>query len=245
MHNQRTLHRSYCVAESQPTLSNVHRGVNFETRSIGLLAEHLSMSLERVGGKGDGGVDMLGWWWIPDLSANMPSVNKRRRIRVLAQCKAEKRKIGPKYLRELEGVLYRHHTIDLLKESRGVVSSNLDGPSQPTSLQDPEPVQLPALGVFISESPFTQAAILHAQSSSIPLFLLHLPPEEEELFIGTSESLFATLVWNRALAGNNGLLGGQMEVRWERSGSGPPRLTLWWQNIRLPNWIPPKGDDHS
>lgn len=233
--NRQRLTRSYCAEEAKSTVSNVHRGVNFETRSIGLLAEHLSMSLERVGGKGDGGVDMLGWWWIPALSMNASPVIKRQRIRVLAQCKAEKRKIGPNYLRELEGVLHRHYTVDLFKDRIG------GGSLPPVALsQDPEPVQVPALGVFISESPFTKAAILHAQSSSIPLLLLHFPPEEGEAPAETSDTSFGTLVWNRALAGDQGLLGGRMEVRWERSGSAPARPSLWWQNEKLPNWTPPQ-----
>jgi hypothetical protein len=46
-------------------LSNVHRGNEFERRSLRLLRQNLSMSLTRVGGKADGGVDLIGWWWLP------------------------------------------------------------------------------------------------------------------------------------------------------------------------------------
>ena len=48
-------------------LSNVHRGAAFEKRSLELLQSTMSMSLTRVGGKSDGGVDLLGWWWLPEV----------------------------------------------------------------------------------------------------------------------------------------------------------------------------------
>ncbi|KAL0958428.1 hypothetical protein HGRIS_000570 [Hohenbuehelia grisea] len=117
----------------------------------------MSMDLRRVGGKSDGGIDLLGWWWLPahvlapeadahfnsdassvdfdaskvdvdasydsglqldsgskqnphpQCSSSKQNVNTRRvRVRVLAQCKAEKQKAGPKYIREMEGVLHRY-----------------------------------------------------------------------------------------------------------------------------------------
>ena len=46
-------------------LSTVHRGTAFEKRALALLTEHLSMSLTRVGGSYDGGIDLIGWWWVP------------------------------------------------------------------------------------------------------------------------------------------------------------------------------------
>lgn len=52
-------------------LSNVHRGTAFEKRALSLLTEHMSMSLTRVGGSHDGGVDLIGWWWVP--SGEKPS----------------------------------------------------------------------------------------------------------------------------------------------------------------------------
>jgi hypothetical protein len=46
-------------------LSTVQRGTAFEYRALALLTKHLSMSLTRVGGSYDGGVDLIGWWWVP------------------------------------------------------------------------------------------------------------------------------------------------------------------------------------
>lgn len=50
-------------------ISTVHRGTAFEKRSLSLLQSTMSMSLNRVGGKADGGVDLLGWWWLPEAGS--------------------------------------------------------------------------------------------------------------------------------------------------------------------------------
>lgn len=127
-------------------LSTVHRGAAFEKRALRLLQANLSMSLNRVGGKSDGGIDLRGWWWLPFTQNAFNDPTHRQRVRVFAQCKAEKKKIGPKHIREMEGVLHRHS-------------------------DDPNPM----VALFISESLFTKEALLRMQSSSIPFFLLHLP----------------------------------------------------------------------
>ena len=46
-------------------LSTVQRGTAFEYRALALLTKHMSMSLAHVGGSYDGGVDLIGWWWVP------------------------------------------------------------------------------------------------------------------------------------------------------------------------------------
>jgi hypothetical protein len=132
-------------------LSSVHRGAAFEKRAMRLLEANLSMSLNRVGGKSDGGIDLRGWWWLPFTPDAFADPTHRRRVRVFAQCKAERKKTGPKYIREMEGSLHGH-------------------------LNDPNPM----VALFISESHFTKEALLRTQSSSIPFFLLHLPSEHED-----------------------------------------------------------------
>lgn len=205
-------------------LPTVHRGTAFEERSLKLLRDNMSMSLRRVGGREDGGIDLLGWWWLPDPSgsANSP----RRRIRVLGQCKAEKKKASPKYVRELEGVLHRflpsihHHWVNPV-----IAPSTLD----------------PVVALLVSESPFTKSTLLRAMSSPIPFFLLHVPPLQESASEIEAEGIenIGMAVWNSALGGTHGVLEGRMEVRWERNlSSGVARPGLWWQRERLSNWTP-------
>ncbi|CDO75003.1 hypothetical protein BN946_scf184965.g5 [Trametes cinnabarina] len=154
-------------------MTTVMKGSNFEERSLGVLREHLSMSLRRVGGKGDGGIDLQGWWWLPveclSLALSSSSIldscgAMRRRIRVIAQCKAEEKKIGPRYIRELEGTVLRHSTNPMRMQT------NLPP-------QSGDPTWDALVGMFISISPFTKASLLLAYSSPIPLALLHLPEE--------------------------------------------------------------------
>lgn len=54
--------------------------------------QRLGMSLRQVGGANDGGVDLRGHWDLPD-----------RRFAVIGQCKAERKALGPRHVRELEG----------------------------------------------------------------------------------------------------------------------------------------------
>ena len=205
-------------------LSTVHRGTAFEERSLKLLRDNMSMSLRRVGGKEDGGIDLLGWWWLPDPSgsANSP----RRRIRVLGQCKAEKKKASPKYVRELEGVLHRFLPS---------IQHRWVNPIMAPSTHDP------VVALLISESSFTQSTLLRAMSSPIPFFLLHVPPSEESASEIEAERIenIGMAVWNSALGGTHGVLEGRMEVRWERElSNGTGRPGLWWERERLSSWTP-------
>ncbi|KAG5644361.1 hypothetical protein DXG03_008658 [Asterophora parasitica] len=198
------------------------------------------MTLRRVGGRSDGGIDLLGWWWLPPLNA--PDTNaSRRRLRVLAQCKAEKKKMSPKYVREMEGVLHRY--LSLSPSISFHAPPNTLG-LQPSSTQF-RPSQYPLVALLISESPFSKSTILRAQSSPVPLFLLHIPPTPAQFDISmpTEEAhdCIGTAVWNPALAGARGLLRGEMEARWERSLDGAGSPGLWWRNVKLKSWTPERG----
>ena len=207
--------------------STVYRGAAFETRSLNVLQAHLSMSLKNVGGKSDGGIDLQGWWWLPPSKHPPPALFTlpgidgipRRRIRILGQCKAEKKKMGPNYVRELEGVLGRHNT---------------------------QPGRSPAVGLLISESAFTRSTVLRAFSSQIPLFLLHLPPEPDQQRAAEDAyeedgkpDLTGSAVWNPALGSEQGLLRGEFSIRWEWSiYTGGGRPGLWWNEEKLTSWVP-------
>lgn len=199
------------------------------------------MSLSRVGGASDGGVDLQGWWWLPALSSPQheqvspptqdshlfASPPARRRLRVLAQCKAHAKKMGPHAVREMEGVLHQYQ-----------YKARPNDPSHSSHLRNTED-QDPyadnnnnegesAVALLISQSPFTRQTILRTMSSSVPFLLLHLPEQEHGPALGTprfpmlennkpGDGGIGTAVWNAALAGPQGPLGGEYEVRWVRT----------------------------
>ncbi|CZT43628.1 uncharacterized protein RSE6_03689 [Rhynchosporium secalis] len=83
----------YASRTSMDAKSTTYVGTHYEyTTQIAL--ERLGMSLKRIGGKSDYGIDLLGTW-------SLPSVNEP--LKVLIQCKAFARKIEPAQARELEG----------------------------------------------------------------------------------------------------------------------------------------------
>ncbi|KDN45583.1 hypothetical protein K437DRAFT_218340, partial [Tilletiaria anomala UBC 951] len=62
------------------------------------------MNLVRSGGAGDKGIDLKGWWKLPSRESSSAQAEN---VRVLVQCKAEAKKLGPRTLRELEGSMHR------------------------------------------------------------------------------------------------------------------------------------------
>lgn len=258
-----------------------------------VLRRGLSMALRRVGGKDDGGVDFVGWWWLPhegpppsghssassSLSSPLSSSGdgdgsaspllRRRRIRVVGQCKAEKKKIGPNYIRELEGVLYRFLTHPPNPESDPhttypcFLAEDDDVVVDPHDVSQPQPP--PTIAVLVSQSAFTKSTVLRANSSPIPFCLLHLPlpspPPTTTTTAGETEAehggeepplsceeqqqqqsagSLGSMWCNPALCGAKGLLRGRMEVRWERDLESA-RPALWWDGSRLPSWVPDLG----
>ena len=237
-------------------------GTDFENRALRCLKDGFSMSMGRIGGPSDGGIDLQGWWWLPPLqglplsedylaasTTNSIEVTElgrgitdagRRRVRVLAQCKAESKPLGPHYIREMEGVLYgylvslvqgsSHHRVVLEGSAIGIGSSQLS--------------QLyPTIGMVVSQSPFTKASIHRAMASSIPLLLVHLPPLGGTEGSGSEQTGMhaASLQWNPALGSESGLLRGNLEIRWERESAGEVeggRPFMYWKGRRLENWIP-------
>lgn len=211
-------------------LSTTHRGTAFEERALHILQQHLSMSLRRVGGKSDGGIDLLGWWWLPPQDSLQVGPEEptapRRRLRVLAQCKAEKKPMGPKYVREMEGVMYRHTHAD--------------------------PADARAVAVLVSESAFTKAAVLRAQSSPVPFLLLQFGPVPSETVkpaepspVHTGEfPLLTPSHWDGGAGWNHALrkiVGRHLEIRPRYSvggGGAEGQLVLMWNNRLLQNWVP-------
>jgi hypothetical protein len=257
----------------KPKLSPTHRGTAFENRCVDILQKHLSMSLRRVGGANDGGIDLVGWWWLPDLEYELgcsgfgpssrsnsqglaavraqekdatPFVDqngvRRKRIRVIAQCKAEKKKLGPNYVREMEGVMYRYmHDPSLASAIRKRTPESPSDSATEDDEYDGAVTQMKdhIVGLFLSESAFSKATLLRMVSSRVPFLLCHIPPLADSIPGSEEDAAIGSAVWNAALSGQKGLLGGQLELRWEHSlQDGTQTPSLWHRGKRLNSWTP-------
>ena len=204
----------------------------------------------------------------PDAPVGCTIAN-RRRLRVLAQCKAEKRKMGPAYLRELEGVVSKYAAAGMLSASSRVpkaVAPNDEDPSSTPTTTSTEPLPI---ALLVSESAFTRHCLLAAHASPLPFLLVHLPPSNPPPSTssnsssssgggsdGSSSGAIGAIFGNPALVSANGVLGGELEIRWEHGGGGgngvpssqssgmldgAGRPRLWWQGQPLPSWTPEAG----
>jgi len=93
-----------------------------------------------VGQSGDGGIDLQGTWHLPDKSYKM-----------LIQCKHLAYKVGPTYIRELEGVI-AHYNLSAL--NRGVPTFDV--------------------AMFVCENGYSKGALQFAGQSTFPLILVSL-----------------------------------------------------------------------
>ncbi|KAI9846599.1 MAG: hypothetical protein M1837_003840 [Sclerophora amabilis] len=84
----------YALRVGLPTTSSTYVGTHFEYSVLHSLSRY-AMTLTRVGGRGDHGIDLLGTW-------KPPSVPKQS-LQVFVQCKVLGKRSGPGLIRELEG----------------------------------------------------------------------------------------------------------------------------------------------
>ncbi|PWZ03030.1 hypothetical protein BCV70DRAFT_10088 [Testicularia cyperi] len=193
------------ASSSHEVESTVARGTRFELLCQAALHEIFGMELERTGGAGDKGIDLRGWWNPPSLSEATPN----RRVRILAQCKCQDeggKKMGPVLIREVEGVLHRA--------------------SSPASLSSPSETPEVVAGVILSSSGFSPKALIQVKSSILPLVAIHVLAERTsnvhfqeggDRRIGSAGDRCVSIVWNDRFGSRQyGILGGELELRWER-----------------------------
>lgn len=93
-HNDLPSFLSYAERTSLPETTTTYVGTHYEYTVL-LSLRQFAFTLDRVGGREDAGVDLIGTWHLPQ--------RERHALRVFIQCKALKAKLGPNLVRELEG----------------------------------------------------------------------------------------------------------------------------------------------
>ena len=88
---------AYAKRQKLSETSTTFQGTHYEyTVASGLT--RLGFDVLRTGKASDLGIDLLGWWHLP-----LSSHSDAQPMKVLLQCKAYVAKLGPRYVRELEG----------------------------------------------------------------------------------------------------------------------------------------------
>lgn len=145
-HAQRLASETDADKRARISTTSVFLGTRYEYLIQHHLQDEMGFDLTRVGGKGDGGIDLIGTWTLPvPLSTSQPSSVSDRpstakqqsphapTFRVLCQAKrlTNSRKPMPALMRELEGTLISASSSRPLKEAfiahqmrRSAISSN-------------------------------------------------------------------------------------------------------------------------
>ncbi|KAG0242903.1 hypothetical protein BGW41_003303 [Actinomortierella wolfii] len=84
--------------------SSVFHGTRFEYQTQEILRKQLGIYTHRSAGHSDEGVDLRGKWFLP-LSASPKPEDWVRHLNVIVQCKKMTSKVGPRFVRELQGTL--------------------------------------------------------------------------------------------------------------------------------------------
>lgn len=88
--------------------STVFTGTRYEYLVLSSL-RRLGIELARVGGSGDKGVDLIGWWHLPQWKSKTSTTEVADLLKVMVQCKRiasttkRTKAVGPNVVRELEG----------------------------------------------------------------------------------------------------------------------------------------------
>lgn len=172
----------YQSAKGVNTDSTVALGTRYEYLIQRHLQDKLGFSLTRIGGKGDGGIDLIGTWTIPNLSpasssvsasfTSPPAANTTFRVLIQAKRLSAHRKPMPALMRELEGTLessssiqsitqaFQHHLFRKREEYVRQSAAGMNSVLLPEQSPEPEPsnvssTALPTLAILVTTNPLT------------------------------------------------------------------------------------------
>ncbi|KAK5072974.1 hypothetical protein LTR51_005615 [Lithohypha guttulata] len=169
--------------------SYVFLGTRYEYLIQRHLQDHLGFDLTRVGGAGDGGVDLIGTWKLPLPETGGDGVAKSGNgttFRVILQAKriATSRKLQPGLMRELEGTLTYANSMRSLQEafaahrirrlnSSGRLETPVDS-AEPVEHEKADLSHLSTIGILIATRPLTDGIEKAMASSRRPLMYMYL-----------------------------------------------------------------------
>ena len=150
--------------------SSVSMGIFFEYQALECLSRY-GMSLRRVGGTGDRGIDLRGMFTLP-----CKTHHKRMDFPLIIQCKFENAPLGPKYSRELLGTLGAESpgTIGMLVSHMGFSKQ---------SLQCMHASHAPLLFSVIQNGTCTQFLVNRRAQGLLPGLVSRPGPQGVQLFL--------------------------------------------------------------
>lgn len=221
------------TAAPRRCLSTVFLGTLYERYALSQLPCILpgSLTLQRVGGAGDRGIDLQGWWHLPPTR----ETGTKPPLRMLVQCKASastEKKLGPVILREIEGVIARQRRRS--QDEVDTVARGDETSECPQLLLGSD--RQPLVAIICSSSGFSkQTNVQTLALRAAHVILVHLPlPQDildqvhlsDEDFNSTLEATEpdaasrpcepVSVLLTPQLVSPSGPLGGQLEVRWTR-----------------------------
>jgi hypothetical protein len=123
-HSSLSTFLTYAARTNLDRTSTTFAGTYYEYATQTILRRY-GFNLDRVGGRGDRGVDLRGSWRIatgPEETTGVKTAEHKTELEipVIVQCKRLKSKVGPNLIRELEGALAgRGNTLGVLVGTRG------------------------------------------------------------------------------------------------------------------------------
>ncbi|KAI1457572.1 hypothetical protein F4805DRAFT_428290 [Annulohypoxylon moriforme] len=202
-HNDLASYAAYAERTGLDLTSKTYVGTRYEYTVAAALAP-LGFDLQRVGGRDDCGIDLLGTWRLPITPSSPP-------LRVLVQCKAasaQSTRVGPHQIRELEGAF-----------AGAPPAWRSSSPHSPYPTSSP---RSPILGFLVAQKPATKGMRDALGRSRWPMGFVSC----------TADGRLEQMVWN-GRAEEEGLEGLGVGVRFsegedEDEGAGQ-RLVLTWK----------------
>jgi hypothetical protein len=124
--------------------------------------EEKGLRLLHTGQAADGGVDLRGKWAFPD----------GQHMDVVIQCKCTGKRLGPKYIRELEGKLFAQCLQAWMSMNRK--QSSLRGPAANIPAGSLLREAAGTVGLLVSPIGYTPQALRHINTASFPLALVQV-----------------------------------------------------------------------